>query len=341
MAIEVTCACGKRLRVAEEHAGQQGACPVCGRLFTLPAPEDATVARRSISPAEEMRALAEAVGPPEPGAPTAEEIIDNAQPTGAGVTLWEEIGRQVPLARPTYRLYSPGGVALATFLGGPLGGFLVLALNYRALHKRRAFWLTAGSALLICSLLCILLLRLPREGPNLCVGVVCLMVMYVMARALQGENFDYHVRTGGRQVSNWKAAGLGVLGAVLFIGLILLCSFTFDAARGKGWWRRVEFGRGHEVYYVRGATEAEARALGQFLQGAGYFDSRRAVTVQLAREGEAFVVSFVVRENAWNNPQVITWAGDFASKLSEEVFGGKPVKIQLCDEDLSPHRTVE
>ncbi len=37
MAIDISCACGRRLRIAEEHAGRQGKCPACGRTFDLPA----------------------------------------------------------------------------------------------------------------------------------------------------------------------------------------------------------------------------------------------------------------------------------------------------------------
>jgi hypothetical protein len=38
MPIDLTCSCGKRLRVADEYAGQQGQCPVCGRALAIPDP---------------------------------------------------------------------------------------------------------------------------------------------------------------------------------------------------------------------------------------------------------------------------------------------------------------
>jgi hypothetical protein len=37
MPIELTCPCGKRLRVAEAFAGQRGQCPACGSLLQIPA----------------------------------------------------------------------------------------------------------------------------------------------------------------------------------------------------------------------------------------------------------------------------------------------------------------
>jgi hypothetical protein len=36
MSIELTCSCGKRLQVADEHAGKEGQCPVCGGRLQIP-----------------------------------------------------------------------------------------------------------------------------------------------------------------------------------------------------------------------------------------------------------------------------------------------------------------
>lgn len=36
MPIDLTCSCGKLLRVADEAAGRQGRCPVCGALLEIP-----------------------------------------------------------------------------------------------------------------------------------------------------------------------------------------------------------------------------------------------------------------------------------------------------------------
>ena len=38
MPITVTCSCGKRFRVRDEHAGKRGKCPSCGAAVTIPAP---------------------------------------------------------------------------------------------------------------------------------------------------------------------------------------------------------------------------------------------------------------------------------------------------------------
>jgi hypothetical protein len=41
VAIEVTCACGRRLRIAERFAGKEGTCPACNRNFLIPGVNEA------------------------------------------------------------------------------------------------------------------------------------------------------------------------------------------------------------------------------------------------------------------------------------------------------------
>ena len=38
MAIKITCECGKRFKVGEEHAGKRTKCPICKRAFVVPRP---------------------------------------------------------------------------------------------------------------------------------------------------------------------------------------------------------------------------------------------------------------------------------------------------------------
>ena len=39
MPITISCPCGKKLRVADEHAGKRVKCPACQAVSTVPAPE--------------------------------------------------------------------------------------------------------------------------------------------------------------------------------------------------------------------------------------------------------------------------------------------------------------
>src|SRR5262245_33420174 len=57
MTIAMTCACGRTLRVADEHAGKRVKCPDCAAALTVPGGAPAprpTAPRRAVAPAPAM-----------------------------------------------------------------------------------------------------------------------------------------------------------------------------------------------------------------------------------------------------------------------------------------------
>jgi hypothetical protein len=115
------------------------------------------------------------------------------------------------------KLYSPRQVAGAAFLGSPLAGCWLLAQNYAVLGIERArkpllVWGVLGSlAILGVSL------ALPERFLSVVLPVGYTIAFLQIARALQGPEFEEHVRAGG-QKHVWRVVGIGILCAVLFIG---------------------------------------------------------------------------------------------------------------------------
>src|SRR5262245_20491705 len=105
MPIELTCPCGKRLRVADAFAGQRGQCPACGGLLQIPAcdagvPLTAPEAAPAVAADPGREALLgpgrleHAVTPPAAPAPDAHERKigglpegDNTKLTGVGCVV--------------------------------------------------------------------------------------------------------------------------------------------------------------------------------------------------------------------------------------------------------------
>jgi hypothetical protein len=128
--------------------------------------------------------------------------------------------------RPAYKLYSVASAVLATFLGSPVAGGIVLAINYKRLGQSAAaihavVWSTVITATIIAAAM-----FLPDDlpVPNGALVVPQLIAMYYAAKSLQARDLDTHQRRGGRMASAWAAAGIGVLVgvvlAVLFLGVI-------------------------------------------------------------------------------------------------------------------------
>jgi hypothetical protein len=130
--------------------------------------------------------------------------------------------------------------------------------------------------------------------------------------------------------SGWSAAGLGVLGVVVFLGAAL--AIAYDTIGDDRFGTRVDFGGGQEIYYTQGATEADARALGDVLRRAGFFDGRTPAAVQVAREGERVIVAFIVQPRVLNNLQDQQFFRALGVQASAQAFAGRPIEVRLCNE---------
>jgi hypothetical protein len=236
------------------------------------------------------------------------------------------------MTRPGYKLFSPGTIGLVAFLAGPAGAFILLTLNYRRLGKRKAAWATIAVGLLTMAALTASLMALPESFPGFLIGLPLFLILWIAAKTLQGNVYDAHLRQGGEPASGWAAAGFAVLGIVLYLGMFFGIFLTYELYVDGGLGPKIDYGNGEEVYYTKGATEADARALGTLLRQAGYFDGKGPKSVRVARDGNRVVISLVVSKRALTNLQVQQEFRAIGQQASQKVFGGRQVTVELCDE---------
>lgn len=123
------------------------------------------------------------------------------------------------------QLYSVWAVVLATFLGSPLAGGVVMSINCRRLSEPNAardilLWtaiLTVGSLLLGG-----LIPREMRLVEAMLVGLQ-VFVMYFLAARLQGRAIALHLEQGGKIASYWSVVVIGIVcGIILLWTLVAL-----------------------------------------------------------------------------------------------------------------------
>jgi hypothetical protein len=138
--------------------------------------------------------------------------MDNpySTPTNESVTL------------PMITMYSPGQIAWATYLGAPIAGCWLLALNYRRLGDARAANLALISGLIGTVLLLALAFVLPERFPKFVVPAAYTFVMYRCVRALQGKVYEDRLANGANKGSVWVATGIGILCLILILTAIVL-----------------------------------------------------------------------------------------------------------------------
>ena len=129
---------------------------------------------------------------------------------------------------PGGKLFSAGQITLATFLGAPLAGCLLLVKNFRALGKGGAAWQPLVVGIASTTLLIILGFILPEKFPGAGLAAGGCFGIYYYAKQVQGGVIENHLKAGGRQGSWLSAIAVGVVCAVVLFALIVALAITFD-----------------------------------------------------------------------------------------------------------------
>ena len=152
------------------------------------------------------------------------------------------VGREDTL-RPSYSLYSLGAIDWATALGSILAGAFLLYRNYRSIDAAdrarisvadRArttviFGLIGFGVILLCVWLEPESWHLPRGLYQL--AQVAVVHWYV--KSTHGEFLSAHETAGGRFYSNWRAAGIAMIIALLILILFVAGALIFSLSGAR------------------------------------------------------------------------------------------------------------
>ena len=124
----------------------------------------------------------------------------------------------LPLAnRLDAALYAPNLVGLATFLGSPFGGSVIMAINEHRVGRTRAAVKTVVAGFVGTGLLFALAALLPTGVPRFPFSLGPLLLMMFIARTRQDAFVRQHHARGGKRGSGWTAAGIGLLSSVVVL----------------------------------------------------------------------------------------------------------------------------
>ncbi len=125
-------------------------------------------------------------------------------------------------------LYSIAGVGLATFIGTPLAGAWLLAHNLQLLGKADRVAMVWGVSIALLLITLVLAFVLPEEVPALPFAIAQLMAMIMLAKNLMEAELKQHTEAGGAYLSNWRAAGIGLLFTLAVAALMFAVLMIFD-----------------------------------------------------------------------------------------------------------------
>lgn len=238
-----------------------------------------------------------------------------------------------PAPGPAFTLHTPNHVALATFLGSPFAGALVLANNYRKLGRGGAAALTLAVGLVGTAALLGLAFALPAHSPAAAVPMVAVAAMYGLGRWLQGDALLRHRAAGGREASGWVAAGFGAASMVVVLVVAAFAGMALPE-------RKLSYGPDQDVIYEEGAKEADARAVGDALRSAGFFAEPGARTVRVSRDGAWLDIGFVVKDGTWNDADTVNDFKELGRAIQTQLPAHR-LRIKLQSEWMMTKKTFE
>ncbi|MGD0499559.1 MAG: hypothetical protein ABSC23_14105 [Bryobacteraceae bacterium] len=134
--------------------------------------------------------------------------------------------------------------------------------------------------------------------------------------------------------SNWLAYGVGflLLAALVAGGIAVM-------RRPKGALPKVAIGTKDAVYYSHAATAQDAAVLGQALQNTGFFGDR-GTSVLLSKSRAGTVVSFVLKDGAWDRPDAEANFEEIGRRIATSI-GGFPIQVHLVDPSWAVRKSLE
>lgn len=102
--------------------------------------------------------------------------------------------------------------------------------------------------------------------------------------------------------------------------------------------KRIEL-HGGELYYTDRVDEAAAKRLGQYLVDESYFDGTPK-TVQIDKKDQTWLLRMVVKAGMDQDRGYVDLVKLFGMQVSNGVFSGESLEVELCDEKMKTLRAV-
>jgi hypothetical protein len=130
-------------------------------------------------------------------------------------------------------LYTPGQMVLAAFLGAPIAGSVLLAINEQRLGRPKGVLTALAFGFAMTALLVAVGVVLGDKAPGLPLSLAGIGAVRAFAQMKQADAIAKHLQWGGRKGSGWAAAGIGLLGCVVFLAMIVLGAVGYVLVTGK------------------------------------------------------------------------------------------------------------
>jgi hypothetical protein len=118
------------------------------------------------------------------------------------------------------KLFSRAQVCVATLLGAPVAGAILMGKNYKSLGQTKAAGQTLAVGLIGTGILIVAAFLLPAKFPNSVLPIASVVAVYQWYKQAQEDQVNSHFSAGGEKGSWWLAVGIGVLCLAVIMAII-------------------------------------------------------------------------------------------------------------------------
>ena len=126
-------------------------------------------------------------------------------------------------------LYSQKGIGIATFLGSPLASSILIRHNYVQLGDERKGKIAILLGVVFTVAMFVGIFSIPEATiakiPQQIIPAIYTAIVYFIVEKFQGEHLKQFEAEGLKYMSNWKAAGIGIICLILIFGGIMAYVF--------------------------------------------------------------------------------------------------------------------
>ncbi len=238
----------------------------------------------------------------------------------------------------THSLFSIRSIGIATYIGGPIAGGWLIALNFNRLDKKKKRNEILCYSIAFTVLLFLAIFLIPEDliskVPNFMIPAIYTPIFTFYAHRLQGEDINSHLENDGKKGSGWAVFGislsslLATLTIVFGLGYFLLPTTEPYEFEGNIY----NYGEQSHVIYHNDVTPEILKGCGDYLLSVDYFSTNYQGIIQVHREGETHHLYLTFSKDHWSDEQFMEYTGFLKKGLQEEVFM-KEIDLTLTDED--------
>lgn len=233
------------------------------------------------------------------------------------------------------KIFTEKQISMSAFLGGPIPAGFMIFKNCLRLHKEREAYISLAITLIFTIVLIFVSFNLPDDfssnsATRLLPSLVGLVMWGIYSIALSKE-----IKTivDINKESNWKVAGITILGIVVYLMVVIVLAFTQPPFQGE----KIAYGE-NEIYYER-TSKDEIAILSRQLFEIGYFSEEYPNSVKFEKKLGTYKIIIPLVRDLWDDQQLISQLTSMKWLL--EVEYGKEVFIVLEEYDLSGKRHIK